>query len=145
MNHQLLKDLNEAFKQPNLMKQWLEECQKSMEPLYQAIQDERSQRLELICNHRPLTEIMIGPEFEQTLIEGLEPGNYQLQTASGWQIWEQPLTASHLVVRCDEPLPLAASSQDQLCEPSLQANILEGWLNLEIHPGLNHGSILVRK
>lgn len=145
MHHQLLKQLESALNHSEHMNQWLEQCKQSMEPLYQAIQEERSQQLELVYNHRQVTQIPINPEFEHILIEDLYPGLYQLQTSTGWQLWEQRLSESDLIIERDKPLALAASTESLESEPNLAFSLMDGWLHVEVHCGIHHGSMLIRR
>ena len=84
---------------------------------------------------------MIRDEYRHKL----QPGLYELQTSTGWQIWEHRLSESDLIIESDKPLALAASTKAQEIEPSLEFSLMDGWLQVEVYGGIHHGSMLIKQ
>ena len=104
-------------------------------------------RVQLFQSDVLLKECLLGADGLADRVSGITPGRYSLESQTGQLLWEADLDERHLVWSYafpQEPLPLAASSDDLQENFSLSESFLNGSLRLDVSPGLTEGEIILR-
>jgi hypothetical protein len=91
---------------------------------------------------RPITEIVL--DGERTYVENILPGPYALRTSTGRVIWRGDLTPKELFwtdAYPDRALDLAASTDEEVIEPTAVHSLLDGEVVLRIFAGIESGRV----
>lgn len=104
-------------------------------------------RVRLLRDNSLLKECLLGADGLADRVSGITPSRYSLESQTGQLLWEADLEERHLLwsdAFPQEPLPLAASSDDLQETFSLSETFLDGSLRLHVSPGLTEGEIILR-
>ncbi len=97
-------------------------------------------------NDEPSQIMRLSKEDRTGFFRGVVPGTYELSTASGRIIWETTLTKQDLLSAyafAEEPLRLAADTEDAREEPTRRTVLLEGEVVVSVFAGSGSGRIAI--
>lgn len=116
---------------------------------FKALMDgfEPNERLPRIIIERDgdrLSSLVLDSRKPVAAVDSVQPGNYSIGLDTGRRLWQGQLTEQDLIWReafPDEPLPLAADTDDEPPPASREIELLSDELWLRIVPGRRHGRL----
>ena len=123
-----------------LLVQRLEQLRAELEPIHDA------PPLALRVRHGDdiIAEVLVSGLSRGVSIPGITPGSYSIETSTGRVLWSDDILPEHILwaeAYPERDLQMAAQTDEPEEEPTLVVSLLEGELELSLHPGLESGTL----